>query len=52
MRIRSLALMAILLAASITVAIRGSWPALALATGMVVLMAWALVSFRDRSRWR
>ena len=49
MRIRSLVLMALLLAAGITVAIRGSSPALALAAVMVILTAWALVSFLQ---WR
>jgi hypothetical protein len=45
MRIRSSVLIAIVLAAGLTAAIRGSLPALALATVMVALTAWALVSF-------
>ena len=46
MTIRSLVLMAITLAAGLTVVVS---PALALTAAMVVLTAWALVSFL---RWR
>lgn len=49
MTIRSLVLMAIMLAAGLTVVMRGSAPALPLAAAIVVLTAWAFVSFL---RWR
>jgi hypothetical protein len=45
MRIRSLVLIAIVLAAGLTDAIQGSSPALAFATVMVALSAWGLASF-------
>lgn len=49
MRIRTLVVTAILLAAGLTAAIRGGSPALALSAFMAILAAWALLAFL---RWR